>query len=232
MSQHIYNHPNGNKVPSPTGIIGQLDKPALVYWAANCACDYILEELKQRPFSRADIYPIVESARKNFRKVSSKALDIGSAVHEAVQRYLEHGQQPEAPSDEVMSGFLAFLEWEKQHHLEVIKTEHTVYDPKGLFAGTLDLLCYLNSKKYVIDFKTTKQPRNNKPYPEWEMQLSAYASCIEDVEGIGIVRLDKETGEPDFYDLTSKMESAMKIFNILTDLWYARHPKYQKGEKK
>ena len=244
MAQHIYAHPMGHKVPSPTGIIGQLDKSGpLTYWAANCACDYILQELEEVKHWAWDpemtwtymvekMFPLIESARKNFRKVSAEALDIGSAVHDAIEKYLKTGKEPQAPSDEVLSGFLAFLEWKDQHKLEPIKTEHTVYDPAGMYAGTLDLLCQLDSKIYVIDFKTSKKPRNNKPYDEWSYQLAAYRQCVTnnspyEVRGMGIVRLDKETGEPDWYDLSDQYEESLEIFNILVELWYKRNPRYE-----
>jgi len=234
---HYYVHPkHGKKVPSPTTVLAQLDKSGpLTYWAANCACDYILQEITEKygnngkQITLEDLFPIVESARKHFKSVSNQALDIGSAVHEAIKHYFKTGQEPQAPSDEVLAGFLAFLEWKDQHKLKVLKSEHTVYDSQGLYAGTLDLLCVLDSKTYVIDFKTTKRPQNNKPYEEWAYQLAAYAKCAgQPVEGIGIVRLDKETGEPDWYDLTDQRDKAYDIFMKLLEVWYLRHPDYPK----
>lgn len=228
---HFYRHPlHGKRVPSPTGIIGQLDKSgALTWWAAGCACDYIAQQLPDKEtYSKEEIFSMLERARREFRNVSQQALDIGSTVHNYIRYYLETGKEPVISDDQVLSAFIAFLEWKDQHKLEVIKTEHTVYDKEGLYAGTLDLLCRLDGKVYVVDFKTTKKPSGNRPYEEWAYQLAAYSKCVEGVEGMGILRLDKETGYPDWYDLTDQRKQAEKIFMCLLKLWYLRHPGYPK----
>lgn len=220
---------NGTRLPSVTTITGQQDKPALVYWAANCAVDYILEELEGRDtWTLDEISAVAESARKNFRKVSAKALDIGSAVHAAIEGYLKSGRQPEAPSDEVASAFLAFLEWEEKYLLKVIATEQTVYADR--YAGTLDLLAHIdptgnadpgNARTYVVDFKASKGI-----YPEYQQQVSAYRHAA-DAEGSGILRLDKETGDPEWKDITASHEIDFDVFCILVDLWWAKHPNHK-----
>lgn len=228
MSKNYYEF-QGKKLPRRTSIDGQLDKSGpLTYWAAGCACDYILEEVSKlspvhiHGYMHDEIYPIVESARKNFRKVSAQALDIGSAVHNAIEHWLKTGKEPQAPSDEVLSGFMAFLEWIDQwESWETVETEHTVYADR--WAGTMDWLVWLNKELWVIDFKTSKKPRNNQPYEEWGYQTAGYRSCTDATRN-GVLRLDKETGYPDFYDLSDNYERDLRIGNILVDLWWTRHP--------
>jgi len=232
---HIYQHPLGWKVPSPTGIIGQLDKSGpLTYWAANCACDYILEELQNLEgdsVPKETLYSIIEAAKTNFRSIQYEALDVGSKVHEAIKYFLTKGIEPHIDNGQILAGFIAFLEWRGKHHLEVVETEHTVYDKDGWYAGTLDLLARLDGKLYLIDFKTSKQPRNNRPYEEWIYQLSAYRSCVDGVEGMGILRLDKTTGFPDWYDLSQEYERGLKVFKLLTKVWWLRHPRYMEERR-
>jgi hypothetical protein len=219
---------NGRKLPSVTTICGILDKPALVYWAANCAVDYIFDEIQ--PFETNDemvptkeLWPIIEAARKNWRKVSAKALDIGSAVHAAIERYLKTKQEPEAPSNEVLSAFLAFLEWKDQHKLEVIQTEHTVY--AELYAGTTDLIAMLDGKKYIIDFKTfTETSTTQPPYPEAKYQIAAYRSCVPDAEGSGILYLGKGMGIMKWVDVSESYQTDLEIFNHLVQVYYLTHP--------
>lgn len=216
---------NGKKLPSVTTFCSQLDKPALTYWAANCACDYILNEIKSMPravpggevdwIRRTELYPTIESARKNFRSVSAQALDIGSAVHQAIEHYLKTGQEPQSPSEQVLSAFLAFLEWEEAHELVTIKTEWTVYADR--FAGTCDLYCVLDGKHTLVDFKASKGI-----YDEMRYQVAAYRSCLEGCEACGILRLDKETGLPEWKDTSDTYEQDLRVFNALVELWYAR----------
>jgi len=207
----------GKKLPSVTTITGQMDKPALVYWAANCTADYIIERLHEDP--NVDVLEHVEAARKNFRKVSAKAMDIGSAVHAAIEHWLKTGQEPQAPSDEVLSAFLAFLEWlDRWESWQTIKTEHSLYADR--YAGTCDWIVTLDGKKFVIDFKTAKGV-----YPEYAWQIAGYRACDSTIEGCGILRLDKETGMPEWEDTSDTYEQDLKVFNCLTDLWYAIHKK-------
>lgn len=228
MGNARYYKKNGHQYPRVTSITGQLDKPALTYWAANCACDYILQEMSAET-TMEGLSSIIESARKNFRSVSYQALDIGSAVHEAVERYLKTGVEPQAPSEEVLSGFLAFLEWQDKHELLPIATEQTLYS--DTYAGTCDLVCVLDGKKYLIDFKTTKKPKQKGGYDEWKWQLAAYRNCIPGLQGAGILRLDKDTGKPDFYDYSDTYEEDLRTFLLLTDLWYMRHPRFKRSIK-
>lgn len=237
-----YYEDNGKRYPRCTSIVGQLDKSGpLTYWAAGCACDYIKQHLDASklpvPHDAAIRYvpllsigPIIETARKEFRSVSQKALNIGSEVHTAIEHYLKTGEEPKDPPDQVLAGFLAFLEWKDEHLVEVLTTEETVYGDR--WAGTLDLTAILKSPNnnmlldYTIDFKTSKKPKPKNGYEEWVYQLAAYKSQTK-TPGMGVLRLDKETGLPDWYDLTDEYECGIKVFNTLTDLWYLRNPNFK-----
>lgn len=221
----FYKH-KGRKLPSVTTITGQLDKPALVPWAANCVADYILDNICDDgncPYKAEELYPIIEASRKNWRKVSAKALGIGSALHAAIEHYLKTGQEPQAPEDQVLSAFLAFLEWKDEHKLEPIKTEHTVY--ADLYAGTTDLIAMLDKKKYIIDFKTYSESSSSKPpYPEAKYQVAAYRACVPDCEGSGILYLGKGLGLPVWVDCSESYETDLAIFNHLVEIYYLTHP--------
>ena len=90
MSERYYLHPLGHRVPSVTTITSQLDKSsALIQWAVNCACDYLIynlnnnESLWQYPFEagideengacyikKSHLFPLIEKARKEYKKIS------------------------------------------------------------------------------------------------------------------------------------------------------------------
>ena len=225
MSRYYKCPITGAKLPSVTTITGQMDKPALVHWAANCAVDYILDNLSQDPscpYRTEELYPIIESARKNFRKVGKKAMDIGSAVHDAIERYLIHGDEPQSPSNEVLSAFLGFLEWQDAHGFEVVATEKTVYHHD--YAGTCDLICKLDGKVFMVDFKTYNEESKSKPpYEEVKYQIAAYRHAAdEEIEGSGALYLGKISGKMLWIDLSDSYENDLKTFNILTQLWYSR----------
>ena len=216
----------GKKYPRVTSICGQLDKSQpLTYWAAGCACDYILQEIDS-DLKGALIYNIIDSARTQFRTISQKALDIGGQVHSAIEKWLNTGEEPKDPAPQVLAGFIAFLEWHDEHKVKTIKTEHTVYGED--YAGTLDLYCGLDGNTAIVDFKTSKKPKQKQGYPEWIYQLSAYRACIPGCWAMGTLRLDKETGMPDWYPYTDEdYERGLEIFKKLTELWYLRHPGFK-----
>jgi len=90
---------NGKQLASVTTIIDDCtDKSnGLMPWAARMACEYIKINSN---FSIPDnIYhvpiEIFDAAVLHFREVSQEALDIGSAVHSAIEYYLKTGKEPE-----------------------------------------------------------------------------------------------------------------------------------------
>lgn len=219
----LYKHPCGVDVPSCTTITGQLDKSgALTYWAAGAACDYVLEKIGSVGLDDAvlveHLFPIIEAARKNFRAVNKKAMDTGSRIHEAVETFFKTGKEPITKDDQVISAFLAFLECKDAHKIEPIQLEHTVYGYD--WAGTLDFYGWFDGKKYVIDWKSSRSI-----YDEMRYQVAAYRSAAGECEGCGILRLDKETGYPEWVDTSETYEQDLLVFNVLTDLWWLRNPK-------
>jgi len=236
-----------NVIPSVTEIIGDCtDKSgALTQWAANMCVVYIKEQAHyDKDTDEYTLYSeLLNEARFNFRKVSQKALDIGSEVHDAIEVFLKRelarkddGKPHWAITDPVyaklsrqaMNSFNAFNAWQKEHNLKPIALEQTVYGKD--WAGTLDFYGYFNDKLYVIDWKSSKAH-----YPEMRYQVAAYRwamrrSCSEkpfeynEIEGCGVLRLDKETGLPDFKDHSKTYEQDLKVFNSMVQLYYDRHP--------
>lgn len=213
----------GKELPSVTTICGMLEKPALIPWAANACADYILDEIGRQtwPLSLQALSSIVEAARTNFRKVGMRAMDIGSQVHQIIEEYLQSGREPFKAEPAVASGFQAFKEWQAQHKLEVIATEQTLYAER--YAGTCDLICKLNGRRYLIDFKTSKLAEDASAYPEHRYQVAAYRQTDAEIEGCGILYLNKETGRPLWRDSSGTYDGDRAVFNILVELWWASH---------
>lgn len=138
--------------------------------------------------------------RKSYLYYRKKATDIGSAVHEAIQRYITNRQMPnfnqftsKADSDKAKNSFKAFLDWwaviEKNDY-EIILEEAPMVTP--YCGGTLDLFIRINGKNYLVDFKTS-----TKLSFKYYLQLAAYRRMIYDsygmiCDGCMLVRLDKK----------------------------------------
>ena len=164
---------------------------------------------------------IVEKSRKEFRSVSKSAMAIGSNVHAAIEYLLKTGKEPVISVDAELAGYMAFLEWADQHDFLAIETEHTVYSDK--YAGTCDLICTLNGKKYLIDFKTSTMREGTAAYPEHRFQVAAYRQTDPTIEGTGVLYLNKQDGYPQWRDVSGTYAKDVAVFNCLVDLWYLIH---------
>jgi len=219
---------DGKKFPRCTNIISDCTNSsgALTQWAANMVVEWIKENVGQEEIG---IYPVTDDhlndARFNFRKVSQKALDIGSEVHDLIESYLKNqdsitidSQLSWSKHEQANQAFQAFLAWWVENDIKPISLEQTVWGDR--WAGTLDIHCFLNGKEYVIDWKTSKNhyPAQHGP------QIAAYRSCIPSAEGCGILRIDKETGLPDWKDYSKRYEKDLATFNAMVELYILRHP--------
>ena len=232
---------NGKKLPSVTTIISDCtDKSsALTYWAADCAVEWIRQNCTFE--EDYNIYIVsennLESARKNFREVSQTALDVGSETHKAIEKFIKilietgktlddyelHDSIVSTLSPQAANSFGAFLEWADENEFIPLESELTIFG--DYWAGTLDCVCMLNGKKTVIDFKTSKQH-----YPiEHGPQVAAYRSQVDGVERHGVLRLDKQTGEPSYKDYSKRYLKDLEHFSLMVPLYMHRHPRIAKN---
>lgn len=123
-------------------------------------------------------------------------------------------------SPQAANAFGAFLQWADDNQLEPISAEKTVYG--DCWAGTLDLECTLNGTHTVIDFKTSKAF-----YPEYRPQIAAYRSATP-AKASGILRLDKETGIPEYKDFSKSYKKDIREFELALELYMHRHPRIAK----
>ena len=192
----------GVKLPSVTTILGVLDKPALIYWAVNCYHDY----LAARSGDYAELLAAIEDGKREFRNVSQQAKDVGTQVHEAIEAWLKRGEFL-ALEGQAAIAFDAYLEWEQQHKLERIQAEVPIYSRAHRYAGCSDLICRIDDRDDLIllDYKTSKGI-----YDEYYMQCAAYREGYNEtatdskVTASAILRLDKETGMPEFDDCANR----------------------------
>lgn len=222
MSTRYYSVPEFDTEYVSVTSVDILDKSnALIPWAVGCAIRYIAKHKDELTgdITEDRVREILVEAKNAHREVSEEAKDIGSRTHEAIELWLKGSKV--TPTKDIEKPFYAFLEWATENNLEVIESEKTIYNHKERYAGTRDLKVRLNGKVYVIDLKTSKAFYE----PSMPMQVAAYAECDKDVEGIGVLRLDKETGLPQFKDYTEKRAMYYDGFLKLKDLFYMFYAK-------
>jgi len=167
---------------SVTTILGVLDKPGLIYWAAGLTADAAIAIAKSLPQrleedGREAVWKWLRDAR--FRRTRGKrtATELGSLVHAACEEYAITGQRPPVEPD--VAPFVdRFEEWCDRWQPSYEAAEVTVYSPTHGFAGTLDAIATIGGMRLLLDYKTTDKPdepdKRPGPYPEAALQLAAY----------------------------------------------------------
>ena len=219
------------ELPSVTTILGILDKPAIGPWMVKVALEHIRSN-KDR-LEGHGLETVLEEARTAHKKESEKAKNIGSEVHDIIEKYLvkmkptysanhgfvgytREGEEVEFMLElESAACFNAFRNWHNSNRVEVLELEKALYNLEYGFAGRCDFIGMVNGKKTILDWKTSKAV-----YDEYRYQVGAYALCEPDVEQIQVLRLDKETGEYNLKDFSNRIEQSKKAFAKLVDVYY------------
>lgn len=107
------------------------------------------------------------------QEVLEKAAQKGTAVHNAIENFLNYGIED---IDEAHAGYFeAFKKWKAEWDVKLIKTERKVYHKTFRYAGTVDLICEEKGVITMVDFKTTV---NLSPML-LGVQLEAYRRALE-----------------------------------------------------
>ena len=242
MSQHykengerFYDTPYG-KVPSVTTCLGLFDKSGpLMGWVAKVIIEH-LKSLADKDgniiIKKAEADEIFKKAKARHKELKEQAAELGSAVHNLIEVYLK-GQKVDgllSADPRLLKPFEAYKEWQGRYKFELVATEKQVCSDLR-FAGTLDLLARLDGKLYLIDIKSA-----NAIYDTYFWQTAAYKQCAQngkyfdgehwvdsnyEIDGVGILRLGKEDGLPEFRERTTLEQiDDFDCFMNLCSLWH------------
>lgn len=212
----VYNV-GGIEYPSVTTILDCLGKgEGITNWAVKCAMDYI----RANRGMGLTLDQLLNNAAINWRSVLNDAADIGSQVHGLIQEYIATEKaELDNKRIEVQRAFAAFLKWQNEHGITWLKSEMQVVSHVWGYAGTLDAICLYEGRRYVIDFKSS-----GGFWDSYRLQIAAYRLAAEEggeiTEGTGILRLDKETGLPEFKDYSERYERDRESFLKLSEFYY------------
>ena len=149
--------------------------------------------------------------KERYQRESNATLYIGTIVHEMIEHFLIFGDYKKVDFRsydvklKVEKAFSNFLKWyndmiNQGFKINVINIEKQTVNP--WFGGTIDCVMELSSnniyKTFIVDFKTSK-----KNYINYLIQTYAYYwsenwkkstgdNSIKDLNGIGIIRIDKQ----------------------------------------
>ena len=133
--------------------------------------------------------------------IKQAAGDKGSKVHLALEDLLA-GEEVKIDSQymnkstglleelkpEEYEALLSFAEWFKETKPEIISSEIVLFSEKHGYAGTVDFICRIDGKLYIVDFKT-----GQNIWPEYELQVSAYKEALKETK-IDAIKEGEEVG--------------------------------------
>jgi hypothetical protein len=195
---------DGERVPSVTTILRVLDKPALVSWAWNLACEGGAEVVQAGlPIeSQEEMKQALVDREWGWWQVRDTAGLRGQRLHDALHALISEGQVPslaEFPEDE--RGYVqALAAWWTEHEPEVLMSEVQVGSKRYRYAGRLDLLVasppdqdYLT----ILDIKSAKPDKDERPrlpYLEHHFQVGGgYRLALSETYNIPAPRLRAAT---------------------------------------
>lgn len=154
--------------PRVTRIVDMKAKPALLKFYADVG------------FARA-------------KEISAKSAEMGTAVHEAIEKILV-GQRPGDIPVTILPSVRAFLEFLKTSGIKMkVNPEHVerrIHNVEHRYAGTIDAMAEIDGKFGVLDIKTSESV-----YRDYGIQTSAYMDALtrefHHLETRWILRIDQ-----------------------------------------
>ena len=184
--KHKFTDERGKGVNSVTKFTGLIDKSGpLIYWAVGLMKNHLLSIIDAGTAIMANH---IEEGSKLHNVKKKEAGDIGTEIHDLVEKWIK-GLKYEIPDNEkVRNGFNAFLEFQKQYKIKWLASEEIigyVQDGEVLFAGIADALAEIDGKLVLVDFKSSKGI-----YAEMYFQVAAYQMALEQMIEKGTINAE------------------------------------------
>jgi len=202
-----------------TTVLKVINKPFLIQWSANMACDYVRTNLKDLN----NLEEVLNKAKTAYRIKQETASDFGTNLHKAIEVWIKEKKEP-ILQDTPKILFNKFKEWVDKENVKFIESEKHVWSKDLWIGGILDLVITINDKKYIGDIKTS-----SGIYNEAFFQMAAYDLCLQEmkehqnIEGYVVINLKKD-GNLDFKLATNKQlnqdafKYALNLYKIISSL--------------
>ena len=205
-------------LPSVTSILKTLDKPELNSWKTEQAILAVLSSPRKEGESLDDFVHRVLHVEKVQDQEARKARELGSDIHDAIQKAIT-GQPYPAHLLEYVAPVVA---WQRSVG-NVVWTEKVLVGDG--YAGKADALLENETLNLLVlpDFKSTsKLPK--KSYPEHRLQTAAYAATLGNTNGRRVITANvyistKEPGQYVVHTQDDWADTFVNGFEPLLQLW-------------
>jgi hypothetical protein len=208
---------------SVTKIVGVLDKPALVGWAAKEAAGYFKAELLRvgaAALTPEELDRIAAAATGAHRRKAKDAADLGTACH-GIFEAIVAGKEPEQIPAELAEPARDFKRWRLSTDIEIVAQELPVGSAMLEFGGRLDVVGYSKARGGfgIVDYKTSSGFYGN----EYAYQVGGYALAVEEQYGVPvtwaeIVRFGKKPPFDSEARPVTDLRAAIDAFAVLASI--------------
>lgn len=173
--------------------------------------------------------------------IVKKAAEEGTLVHGMIEEYLNGAElnflnqygNPQYDPD-VWQMFLKFVEFWELYNPKLIEIEVHLFSDELKVAGTCDIICEIDGKLWLLDFKTSNQIQTT-----YELQTAVYGQCYKEcygktVDNYGILwlkstkrKLNKEKMQGKGWEVvlpTRSYEENIDIFKTVKRLFDLENP--------
>ena len=204
-----------------------------------------------------DVYPKgagfiqwLKDLGNNADDVVKRAAESGSKVHNAIDQYLQGNTiewQTKSNINYTLEEWLMilkFVEFFGTHKPKVIANELQLVSDKLKLGGTIDLVCMIGDKTWLIDYKTS-----NAIHTSYELQMAAYAVMWNEaypnqkIDKTGVMWLKANTRGEDktlkkiqgkgwqLKEFERNYLKAYKLFEHTRAIWDEENPTYTPKNK-
>jgi hypothetical protein len=180
-SHRYWLHHDGQRidVPSVTGVLKVLDKPALIPWAESRGIAGAVKAMQLGEIhpddeaSVANAVGIVRTLKLGADAARDQGADRGTSLHDALELYVKTGTVPNVGAFPIEHrGYVqALCRWLLTARPEPTAVEVCVGSIEHGFAGRLDLRANIDGRDLVVDLKSSATAR---VYDEAHLQCAAY----------------------------------------------------------
>jgi hypothetical protein len=160
-----YRTPEGIDLPSITTVLSILSRDSIAKWRKRVG-------------------------EEEANRISYRASTRGTAVHEIIEKYVNNEPNfKDGYTPDIIQSFLDLKPILDERLTEVYAQEAPLYSTHLGVAGRVDCVGIFDGKLSIIDYKTSRKPKQAKWITNYFMQESAYAIMWEERTGMPITQL-------------------------------------------
>lgn len=186
----------------------------------------ILDEGAPTPFALKQFF--LNNTPESAEEIKNITGNLGTKMHDAFEQLLngvELNLKDNYPTMKEKRHLICFYNWYNDFKPDALATEFTVASIAEGYAGTMDLLCQVDGKTWLIDFKTS-----SGIYYNHELQVVAYKKAYEEmyeekVDHVAILRTNtKHKCGYEFKEITRDFQDFKNVFETYKSRYGGKIP--------